>query len=371
MPARRFGNVRKLPSGRYQARWEDTDGTEHKAPATFAEAAEARRWLSAQETDRHRGDWVDPDKGRTTLRAYADEWLDGKPDEDVGPRTRDLYRSLLKHHVLPTLGSKSLSAIDTATVKASHTKLLRSGVGRGDSRQVLSPAPGDPEWRHRGWPDRQEPVHHKGCRRGEDHGRAEACHGRPGAHDRWRHRAAVPGSRPAGSVLRAPVRRAGCARTRQRIDLEAATVTVTESALELADGSRVIGDPKTEHSVRTVTLPAHLVSVLADHLEQYVGPEKSASCSPARRAPIRRGNFHKVWARARDGAEMPETFHFHDLRHTGKTLAAATGASTAQLMARMGHASPRAAAMIYQHATEEGDRAIAAALDAMIATAGR
>ncbi len=57
---------------------------------------------------------------------------------------------------------------------------------------------------------------------------------------------------------------------------------------------------------------------------------------------------------------------FHDLRHTGNTLAAATGASTRELMTRMGHASPRAA-LIYQHATDERDRAIAEALSQLIA----
>ena len=51
----------------------------------------------------------------------------------------------------------------------------------------------------------------------------------------------------------------------------------------------------------------------------------------------------------------------HDLRHTGNTLAAATGASTKELMVRMGHASMRAA-LIYQHATADRDQAIAAAL---------
>jgi integrase len=60
-----------------------------------------------------------------------------------------------------------------------------------------------------------------------------------------------------------------------------------------------------------------------------------------------------------------EGFHNHDLRHTGNTLAAATGASTKELMARMGHASTRAA-LIYQHATRERDVVIARALDGMI-----
>ena len=58
---------------------------------------------------------------------------------------------------------------------------------------------------------------------------------------------------------------------------------------------------------------------------------------------------------------------FHDLRHTGNTMAARSGASTRDLMARMGHDSVRAA-IIYQHATTEADVRIAAALDAELAS---
>ena len=62
---------------------------------------------------------------------------------------------------------------------------------------------------------------------------------------------------------------------------------------------------------------------------------------------------------------MPAGLVFHDLRHTGNILAASTGASTRELMARMGHASLRAA-LIYQHASAERDGAIAEALAAQI-----
>jgi integrase len=58
--------------------------------------------------------------------------------------------------------------------------------------------------------------------------------------------------------------------------------------------------------------------------------------------------------------------HFHDLRHTGNTLAAMSGVSTRDLMARMGHDSVRAA-IIYQHATTDADARIAAALEAALA----
>ena len=71
------------------------------------------------------------------------------------------------------------------------------------------------------------------------------------------------------------------------------------------------------------------------------------------------------WSKIVVEASLPAGFHFHDLRHTGNNLAAASGASTRELMYRMGHGSMRAA-LIYQHATRERDRAIATALDALI-----
>jgi integrase len=74
---------------------------------------------------------------------------------------------------------------------------------------------------------------------------------------------------------------------------------------------------------------------------------------------LRRQNFRPIWLKACAAAGIPGV-HFHDLRHTGGT-AATTGATIKELMARLGHSSPRAA-MIYQHATRDRDRAIADAL---------
>ena len=80
-------------------------------------------------------------------------------------------------------------------------------------------------------------------------------------------------------------------------------------------------------------------------------------------AALRRNNFHRTvdWSNLVVKAGLPAGFHFHDLRHTGNNLAAASGASTRELMHRIGHDSMRAA-LIYQHATSERDREIATAL---------
>jgi integrase len=116
-----------------------------------------------------------------------------------------------------------------------------------------------------------------------------------------------------------------------------------------------------------VAIPDAIVPALLDHLVKRVDPEPDAFVfTGPTGAPIWRGNFNKLakWPEAVAELGVPG-LHFHDLRHTGNTLAARTGTSLRDLMARMGHDSPQAA-MIYQHATAEADRAIADALSAQV-----
>lgn len=75
---------------------------------------------------------------------------------------------------------------------------------------------------------------------------------------------------------------------------------------------------------------------------------------------MRTATLAKVWYPARAAAGRPD-LRFHDLRHTGAVLAAATGATLAELMARLGHSTP-GAAMRYQHAAKGRDAEIAALL---------
>ncbi|MET9731200.1 tyrosine-type recombinase/integrase [Streptomyces sp. NPDC006458] len=84
---------------------------------------------------------------------------------------------------------------------------------------------------------------------------------------------------------------------------------------------------------------------------------------------LRRSNFRDDWVKARKAAGVTAELHFHDLRHTGNTLASTAGASTRELMTRMGHSSSRAA-LIYQHMTSDRDRAIADRLGVMIRGGG-
>jgi integrase len=154
---------------------------------------------------------------------------------------------------------------------------------------------------------------------------------------------------------------------RRDVDLLHREVKVERQAQTLR-GAAIMTPPKSRAGVRTVALPARLIPELEHHLSTYVAADRDALVfSGVRGAPLTRNNWTRKWHEALKAADV-HGIHFHDLRHTGNTLAAATGASTKELMARMGHASPRAA-LIYQHATRERDMAIADALDQLIGQA--
>jgi hypothetical protein len=59
---RRFGNVRKRDSGRFQARYPGPDGRMHTAPETFARKSDAERYLTLIEAQIVNGDWTDPER---------------------------------------------------------------------------------------------------------------------------------------------------------------------------------------------------------------------------------------------------------------------------------------------------------------------
>lgn len=157
---------------------------------------------------------------------------------------------------------------------------------------------------------------------------------------------------------------------RRDIDLEGLTVTVRRAQAELQDGRLFDKAPKSPAGVRSVSFPAELLDTVTHHLEHFAaaGRDGHVFVGPQGGQP-RRSNFRDAWGKALKAAGVTAELHFHDLRHRGNTPASTAGASTRELMTRMGHSSSRAAS-IYQHVTSDRDRAIADRLGAMIRDGG-
>ncbi|MEV4246175.1 tyrosine-type recombinase/integrase [Streptosporangium canum] len=153
----------------------------------------------------------------------------------------------------------------------------------------------------------------------------------------------------------------------RRLGAYGGAVSVRQQHVELDSGELIVGPPKSRAGARTVAIPAAIIPALRDHLAEFTGPEPEALIfTGARGARMRRSTFYRAskWVEIRKKIGYPE-LHFHDLRHTGNTIAASSGASLRDLMERMGHDSVRAA-LIYQHRTTEADRKIADAMNGKI-----
>ena len=309
-----------------------------------------------------RGQWRDPSTTTDTLGAYALRWV---VERELSDRTRELYFGLLERQVLPSLGNVDLGRITPPRVRTWRQDLLDSGTGPSTVakayrllRAVMNTAVDD------------EVISQNPCR--INGAGVEPTPERPvitvdavlaladAIQDRYRALIllATFGSLRWGELM---------GLRKSDIDLDEATVTIERSVAEVGR-ELVIKQPKTAAGIRTIALPRSLIPELARHIDRYseAGPDGRLFVGPHGVTPSRH-NFGTIWRRAKNavGDLVPSNLHFHDLRHAGNHFAASSGASTRELMGRLGHASMRAA-LIYQHRTMTRDRAIAEALDALI-----
>jgi integrase len=365
MARRTFGTVRRLPSGRWHARFRDRDGQQKGAPRTFATKADAGRWLSRTQADIERGEFIDPKVGREALADYSALWLATRlvRGHPLSPRTVQLYQWQLRKHILPTLGKIELRHLEATAVRAWYGRINGpDGPGRTTAakcyrllRAILQTATEDGLVA-------KNPCSIRGAGTEETTERpmitlAQLDAITDAVGDRWRclvEMAAWCGLR-FGELA---------ALRKNRIDLDLGMVTVAESASVLAGGLRHVGPPKSDAGRRTVAIPPHIVPALEQHLEHYseAGPEGLVFVGPKGGA-LSTANFGAdVWRPAVAAIGL-KGFTFHGLRGVSATLAARQGATTKELMRRLGHRTPDMA-MRYQRAESERDRALAQAMSA-------
>ncbi len=153
---------------------------------------------------------------------------------------------------------------------------------------------------------------------------------------------------------------------RRHVDLADGTIRVERALVCLTGQPITFGKTKTVRSNRRVHLPAFVVDALRQHLAKHVAADPDGLLFTSRSGePVSnlRVSFLFRHARATIGRD---DLTWHDLRHTGATLAYRAGASVPDVQARLGHSTVRAA-MIYAHTADDSDRAVAARMDELFA----
>lgn len=357
MSRRDFGSVRKLPSGRYQARYQ-VPGAERSitAPDTFRTKAEATAWLAKQRGLIGDGK-VNPTAVVTTFGEFGRRWLEQR---DLKESTRTLYTRQFVNALEPAWGDIRLIDIKPATVSAWYGALLPDRRTERAHVYALFRTMLNTAWR-------QTLIESNPCRV-----EGAGSVGRRSKNIRPASLAELEALTNAVDAQYQPMillgawcaLRFGEVTELRRADLDPDTGVVrVRRGVTWLTGVPVVDTPKTEAGARDIAIPPHLLPVLTDHMWERVGGRPDALLFPdARDASLQLSphRFRGPFARAKLDAGRPD-LSFHALRHTGAVLAAASGATVAELMARLGHTTP-AMAMRYQHAAADRDRVIADAL---------
>lgn len=360
---RKFGTLRTMRSGRVQASYVYDDGRRYFATHTYDNRTDAEGWLANERKLIELGEWSPPENraalkvlAGVTLREYAEQWVKHR---DLTPKTHALYTRLLNSRILPELGAETLRAVTPAKVRAwwvglgketptSNTQayqLLKAIYNTAVEDKAATENPC--QIKAAGKPPKPRDV--KPLTPAELEQVAEKVP--------EQYRAAVPVAAWCGLRFGELIEL-----RRKDVHSEGDRMTLRiRRAATVVGKELVVGGPKTDAGIRDVTVPPHVAEMLREHMTQHTGRGPEAFVfTTTRGRRLSKTAFTKS-VKAGFAAVGKPDMRVHDLRHVGATLAAQAGATTKELMSRLGHTTP-GMAMRYQIAAQERDAKIAEAM---------
>lgn len=353
---RAFGKIARQRSGRFQASYVGADGQRHLAPVTFLTKADAAAWLDMRHAELLEYRWKPappPEPEALTFGDYATDWLARR---ELKPRTRSEYGKTLKP-LLESFGHAQLRDITSADVREWYgtldpTKPTARSHAYALLRTIFASAASD------------ELIGTNPCRIRGASSTKRAKPIRPATLRELETLTMAMPPRYRAMVLLSSwcaLRFGELTELRRRdLDLDAAVpvVRVSRAVTWPTASTPVVGTPKSDAGVRDIAVPPHLVPMLRAHLDEHAAPGPDGLVFPNTEGKhMHHGSLYKVFKPARAKAGRPD-LRWHDLRHTGATMAARHGATLAELMQRLGH-STVGAALKYQHAASDRDAELA------------
>lgn len=352
-----MGSIRKAPrTGRWEARYRDPLGVQRTA--TFGRKADAVAFLAATETDKRRGEWLEPESDRITVRQWHDRWWPIVESGDRAANTLVQYESILRLHVLPYLGHRRMATLRRIDVEEWLAVLRDAGLDQSAMRtartllgMMLSSAVESKVIR-------TNPLTGvKLVKRGVSRARqaltipqVEALADKAGPYRVLVLVLAYCGLRP---------NEAFALRRRHRDDFGQ---LIVEGGLVEVRGRIVATDGKT-HQRRVVPLPRFVAAEFDQLLDRRPpGPETLVFVTSTGR-PIGLRSFRRRLDAAATAAGLPEWFTPYCLRHTCASLMAQQGVPVTTAAAVLGH-DPAMFLRVYSHLYPDDLRGAAAVLDA-------
>jgi len=343
-------------TGKRRQQWHTVKGTKRDAER------ELREILHSLET----GAYVKP--SQITLGEWLEEWLNGYVEVNCSPRTKASYEMIIRRHIIPELGSITLSQLGARHLETFYSR--QRTKGRVDGKGQLS--------------SRTVRYCHSLLAEGLGHAVKMGLIGRNVAlatdAPRAEHKAMstlapqdiskfleaateTPYYALFYTLLFTGMRRGEALALRwKNVNLGlpslslAASLSITETAYTL-NGKYIIKEPKTPHSRRQIALPPSLVLVLQQHRaeqeEQLTLLGKPLTDGDFVFAhpdgtPLNPSTVSHAFSNIIRKAELPN-MRLHDLRHSHATLMLQAGVHPKVVSERLGHSSIRITLDTYSH----------------------
>jgi integrase len=350
-------------NGRWRVRYRKPDGKQ-TTKAGFKNKPAAVAFAESVETDKRRGVFIDPDAGRQTFEAFADEWAEA---QDWKQTSRDSWLPV-RRRLVERIGNKRLESIDRLTLQSLQRELgdvyarSTTTLTMAYARMILRAAhvagriTRDPTAGLR--PPRTKVGDSDGRVSPDDiPTRDEAIAILEGAPAPFRAAIAlgIAGLR-VGEVL------GMCA---DRVELATSRVTVDQQ-MQVMAGVRQLTGPKRE-KVRTIVVPSVVAVELRRHLRDH--QDEGLLFRGGRGAPmLRRDQFYASgWRPALVAAGLaPDRFKFHSLRHFCASTLLAEGAPLTAVAGHLGD-TVETVSRTYVHWLRDDRNVPASVLDRVLA----
>ena len=349
-------------NGRYRVRYRTPDGVQRNQ--SFDRKVDARQFSAALETDKARGTFVDPSRGRITVARFVDEqYRATMVGLEATTRTRD--ESYLRTHILPVFGSTPIAGIEHATCQAWVNELAtrRAPATVVKAAQIMGKVMKTAVRSHRIAFNPMADVALPSIDESEDlyltpaqvEQLADAMHPR--------YRALVWLGCYAGPRIGELL-----ALRWTDIDPMRRTVTISRKVVEVSGLGMIEGPTKTKAGRRMVTLSRGVMAEVEAHRDAYGASGLVFTTEGGQQ--VRANNLRRrEWAKAVDAAGLGISPTFHDMRHTAVSLWVAAGASDLEVAKWAGHRSAAFTKSRYAHLFPEHGEALADRLDDFIASA--
>jgi integrase len=379
-------------STKWQARWRHPT-TQERRERTFRTRTLADRWIKTMDADALRGDFIDPRRSDQPFRVVAGAWR--RSWVGLEPKTRAGYESILTTHLLPEFGDRRVSTITPERVEAYVRRLSDDGMAAGTVRSVYAALRAALNAAVRLRMIAANPCVGVKLPRAPQTSMLfltaeEVAALADAIHPHFRvliYTAAYTGLR-AGEL--GALRRSDLDLLRSRLTVNQALKDLTGTRLPDGERGLTFGPTKT-HARRSITLPAFLRDMLAEHLESRPAGAYTLVFTMPSGEPIRHANFYRryfkpavlgtpevpakpttrgraaVAAKPAVPAALPpdkQAVRFHDLRHTCAALLIAAGAHPKAIQERLGHKSITMTLDRYGHLLPGLGDTLADALDA-------